>query len=643
MFITGIILLLVSVIFMANEAITYRYTISQEVSDIGKFVAENVESAILENDKKAAETVLNSLTHYSSIVSAVIFNENGNVFAHYPGKLDKGLGLLQQGKYLVRDHVHTYDTIRHQNKAIGTVYMKSDLSKLYSRLFVFGRILIVVILCVFLIALQIANRMHRIISDPILRLTDFSKRVSESKNYSIRAVKQSDDEVGELTDTINDMLSTIEETQEKLHYQAFHDSLTGLPNRPVLYDRIEKLLQYGKRNPGYRFAVIFLDLDRFKLINDSLGHVQGDELLKQFSSRLKTVIRELDTVTRLGGDEFVILMGEIEKPRNAVLVADRVQAILKEPFILDGQKVFVTASLGITYNHKSYSQAADILRDADNAMYSAKSLGKARYQIFDKQMHLNTVKTLKLETDLRTAIAENEFVLHYQPIYGIKEKKINRLEALLRWEHPKRGMIFPGDFIPLAEETGLILDIGKIVFDMVCTQIGSWKKNKVKLVETSINFSTKQFEQKGLIKYLKEKTLEKGVEPSMLGIEITENTAINDVDHCVQLINQIKDIGIHFFLDDFGTGFSSLSCLNALPVDYLKIDRSLIELLSEDKQDKAITKAIIDMSHDLGFKVVAEGVETKFQLDMLTKFGCDEVQGYLFSKAVPPDEIEKML
>ncbi|OGX38368.1 MAG: hypothetical protein A3C36_06235 [Omnitrophica WOR_2 bacterium RIFCSPHIGHO2_02_FULL_52_10] len=640
---TGVSLFLVSVIFMTNEVITYRYTIAEELSNLGKFIGENAKTAVVNGDRPAAERILKSLAHHRGVVSAVIFDRAGEVFADYPDRPQTGYGLLMEGKYLEKNQVHTYDAIFDAGQKVGTVHLQSNLKKLYDRLFVFGRILIVVVLCTFLVALQISKSVHGVISGPILHLTEISKRVSETKDYSIRAKRQTDDEVGELTDTLNDMLATIETTQKKLHHEAFHDNLTGLPNRFLLHDRIEKLIQYTKRNPEYKFAVIFLDLDRFKVINDSLGHVKGDELLRKFTQRLTQHLREVDTVARPGGDEFVILVSAIKNPKDAILVADRVQNILKEPFSLGGQTVYMTASIGIAFNKEEYRQAADFLRDADNAMYSAKSRGKARYEIFDKKMHVDTMNTLKLETDLRKAISERQFVLHYQPIYSVKDRKVTRLEALLRWQHPQRGLIYPDEFIPLAEETGLILDIGKIVFDMVCTQIRGWQQKGLKVVETAINFSTKQFEQRGLVKFFKEKTLETGITPSLLIIEITENVAIHDLDRCIQLMNEIKGIGIQFSLDDFGTGFSSLSCLNALPVDFLKIDRTLIKNLGQDRNNEAITKSIILMSHEMGFKVVAEGVETQEQLNLLQAYGCDEAQGYLLGKPMPADKIESVL
>jgi GGDEF domain-containing protein len=317
---------------MTNEVITYRYTIAEELSNLGRFIGENAKTAVVNGDRPAAEQILKSLAHHRGVVSAVIFDRSGEIFANYPDRPQTGFGLLTEGKYLDKNHVHTYDAIFDGEQKIGTVYLQSNLKKLYDRLFVFGRILVVAVLCTFLVALQISKSVHGVISGPIMHLTEISKRVTENRDYSIRAKRQTDDEVGVLTDTLNDMLATIETTQKKLRHEAFHDNLTGLPNRFLLHDRIEKLIQYAKRNPEYKFAVIFLDLDRFKVINDSLGHVKGDEMLRKFAQRLTQHLREVDTVARPGGDEFVILVSEIKNPKDAILVADRVQQILKEPF-----------------------------------------------------------------------------------------------------------------------------------------------------------------------------------------------------------------------------------------------------------------------------------------------------------------------
>lgn len=643
MTITGFSLLMISALFMTNEYISNRYTLAKELSNIGKLIGENAKTAVATGDRRAAKEILTSLKYHPSVVTAFIYTNEGEVFTNYPKKPIKGLGFLPEGQYLEENLIHTYDTIFYKGKRVGTVYLQSNLQKLYDRLFIFARILVVAVLCTFLFALQISNSLHRIISDPILYLTKVAKRVSNNKDYSIRAKRQSDDEVGDLTNTFNEMLSTIEKAQKKLFYEAYHDSLTGLPNRVLLHDRINQVIRYSKRKPNYQFAIIFIDLDRFKLVNDGLGHTNGDEMLKQFSKRLTGELRDADTVARLGGDEFVILLNQVNQPSDTILVADRIQKITKSPFILDGQTVTITTSMGIAYNKGEYSRASEILRDADNAMYSAKSQGKARYQIFDKQMHIDVMNTLKIEANLRKAIIEKEFILYYQPIYSIKDKKLTRLEALIRWQHPRRGLIFPDEFIPLAEETGLIVDIGKIVFNMVCDQICLWQEKGIQIVETSINFSTKQFDQVGLVKFLKEKINETSVNPVTLGIEITENFAINDLEKGIRLINEIKDIGIRFSLDDFGTGYSSLSFLNTIPVDYLKIDKTLIDNINKDKKNEAIIKAIITMSHDLDFTVIAEGVEKKSQLNILRKYGCDEVQGYLFSRPKPVEEIEKIL
>ncbi len=638
---TVISLLFVSTIFLINELITYRYTLATELSRLGKLVGMNAKTAIIANDKKAAREMLSLLSHEPNIVLSRIYTEDGTIFASFPDDYDRSLGFLAEGLYLERNHIHSYEGIYNKGVKIGVIHLEGNLIKLYDRLFLFGKILLVLMLCTFLVALQVSTRLQRVITDPIHQLIKVSKLVIKNKDYSFRAKRESEDEVGDLVDTFNEMLDTIDKAQKKLTHRTLHDDLTGLPNRILLNDRIDRLIQYSRRNPDYQFAVLFLDFDRFKVVNDSLGHLKGDELLKQISDRLTHLLRDVDTVARIGGDEYVVLLNHIKHTQDTIRVAERIQNALKSYFILDNQKVYVTTSIGIAINKKEYSRAVEILRDADNAMYRAKSLGKANYQIFDENMHLQSMNVLKLEMDLRSAVDKNEFAAYYQPIFSLKDQKVVRLEALMRWEHPRRGLIFPGGFIPLAEETGLILPIGKILINTVFHQFSTWQKKGVELVDVAINVSVRQFEQEGFVKYIKEKISETGINPEKLTIEITESVAMNNLAHSIELLNELKNMGIKISIDDFGTGFSSLSCLRSFPVDHVKIDHSFIRSIGTSKEDEAVVRAIITMSHDLRFTVVAEGVETKSQLDVLNQCGCDEVQGFLISKVLPTQEIEK--
>jgi diguanylate cyclase (GGDEF)-like protein len=480
------------------------------------------------------------------------------------------------------------------------------------------------------------------ITIPIKRLVKTTKRVAAG-DLTTKAEVMSDDEIGQLTRSFNEMMESLRKSEERLQYEAFHDVLTALPNRALLLDRLERLIERNRRHPEHQFAVLFVDLDRFKNVNDSLGHTKGDELLVAISHRLQICLRTMDTVARLGGDEFIILMDEIRDVNDATDLAERILKELEPLFSIDGQEIYVSASIGVVISDQSYNHPADYLRDTDIAMYRAKALGKARYQVFDTTMHKNAIASLQMETELRSAIEKEEFTLYYQPIISLKTKQIVRLEALVRWNNPRRGFVAPADFIPLAEEAGLISGIGHWVLATVCQQIKVWKEEGRKIVPVAVNFSAKQFEQKDLLPMIKDVLTKTGVDGSMLAVEITESIAMRDVSLSIQLLNEFRGLGIKISIDDFGIGYSSLNSLKLFPIDELKIDRSFIHDIIENPDKAAIAKAIIVMAHSLGYTVTGEGIETKEQLDFLVKHGCDEGQGFFFSPATPADNIKEKL
>ena len=480
------------------------------------------------------------------------------------------------------------------------------------------------------------------ITIPIKRLFETTKRVSDG-DLTTKAEVMSEDEIGHLSRSFNEMMDSLKKSEERLQYEAFHDVLTALPNRSLLLDRLERLIERNRRHHEHRFAVLFVDLDRFKNVNDSLGHTKGDELLVAISHRLQACLRTMDTVARLGGDEFIILMDEIQDISDATELAERILEELSPLFSIDGQEIYISASIGIALSNPTYTQPADYLRDTDTAMYRAKALGKARYQVFDTTMHTHAIASLQLENDLRSAIEKNELTIYYQPIVSLTTRKIVRFEALLRWNHPRRGFVPPADFIPLAEETGLISIIGNWVVASVCQQIKTWRDAGRQVVPVAVNFSAKQFEQKDLVPVFKSILKDSGVEGKMLAVEITESIAMRDVSLSIALLNEFRDLGIKISIDDFGIGYSSLNSLKLFPIDELKIDRSFIHDIIENPDKAAIAKAIIVMAHSLGYTVTGEGIETKDQLDFLIRNGCDEGQGFYFSPAIPPEETKERL
>jgi diguanylate cyclase (GGDEF)-like protein/PAS domain S-box-containing protein len=432
------------------------------------------------------------------------------------------------------------------------------------------------------------------------------------------------------------------------------DPLTGLPNRLLFIDRVGRLIKHTKRRKDHLFAVLFLDLDGFKMINDSMGHLIGDQLLLGVANRLEKCLRSTDTVARLGetftvarlgGDEFTVLLDDIKDPSDAKRAADRMMKALVPPFILGGKEVFTSVSIGIALSNSAYEQPEDILRDADTAMYRAKSLGKARFEVFDADMRASVMARLQLETDLRRALERGEFRNFYQPIVALVSGEIAGFEALLRWQHPTRGLLGPIEFIPVAEETGLIRELGWWNLREACRQISEWRAGSIanRPLTISVNLSAKQFLQPNLVEDIRKLLSELALPPEALKLEITESTVMADPSGAVEMLQQIKSLGIRLAIDDFGTGYSSLSYLHRFPLDTLKIDRSFISGMGDDGEGMEIARTILPMANNLRLDVVAEGVETLQQVAMLKKLQCKYGQGYYFSRPLSAEGTTALL
>jgi diguanylate cyclase (GGDEF)-like protein/PAS domain S-box-containing protein len=432
------------------------------------------------------------------------------------------------------------------------------------------------------------------------------------------------------------------------------DPLTGLPNRLLFIDRVGRLIKHKKRRKDHLFAVLFMDLDGFKMINDSMGHLVGDQLLLGVASRLEKCLRSTDTVARLGetftvarlgGDEFTVLLDDIKDPNDAKRAADRMMKALASPFILGGKEVFTSVSIGIALSNSAYEQPEEILRDADTAMYRAKSLGKARYEVFDADMRASVMARLQLETDLRRALERGEFRNFYQPIVALVSGEIAGFEALLRWQHPTRGLLGPIEFIPVAEETGLIRELGWWNLREACRQISEWRAGLIahRHLTISVNLSAKQFLQPNLVGDIKELLRELALSPEALKLEITESTVMADPSAAVEMLQQIKSLGIRLAIDDFGTGYSSLSYLHRFPLDTLKIDRSFISGMGDDGEGMEIARTILPMANNLRLDVVAEGVETVQQVALLKKLECKYGQGFYFSRPLSAEGTKALL
>ncbi|HEK1008617.1 TPA: EAL domain-containing protein [Pseudomonas putida] len=432
-------------------------------------------------------------------------------------------------------------------------------------------------------------------------------------------------------------------SEQRIHRLAYYDALTHLPNRTLFQDRLHTALQQAERQKSW-VVLMFLDLDRFKPINDSLGHAAGDRMLKDMALRLLACVDDDDTVARMGGDEFTLLLqsrATREMALNrAIHVAENILASLVRPFVLEGREFFVTASIGIALSPQDGSELSQLMKNADTAMYHAKERGKNNFQFYQAEMNASALERLELESDLRHALEQNEFILYYQPQFSGDGKRLTGAEALLRWRHPTRGLVPPGDFIPVIEELGLVVDVGDWVLREACRQLKAWHKAKVRVPKVSVNISARQFSDGQLGNRIATILEETGLPPACLELELTESILMRDVNEAMQILDGLKVLGLSIAVDDFGTGYSSLNYLKQFPIDVLKIDRTFVDGLPEGEQDAQIARAIIAMAHSLNLAVIAEGVETHEQLEFLREHGCDEVQGYLFGRPMPANQFE---
>ncbi len=594
--------------------------------------------------------------------SVAIFNAEGKTFAQH----ENGAGYIQSTDYQSdgeviwdNDWLHIHQPIKDSlDDQLGSVYLRLSTAPLKEKLRSFVLTLIGLLVAMVAIAYLLARAMQKYISQPLLNLEQISHQVSHSQNYALRVPVVSQDEIGKLSRTFNDMLETIERRQRErdaaeealqlnkrrleravkdLQYLANYDSLTQLPNRALCMDRIRYALKRAARTRTYA-AVLFLDLDHFKDVNDSLGHAVGDELLKAASARLKSILREEDTLARLGGDEFVIILNEVEDTEDIITVVEKIVENFNLHFNLSSYVVNSTVSVGVCVYPNDGSDVDQLMKAADAAMYKAKEVGRNTYAFFESEMNEIALRRHRIANDLRSAIERGELSLVFQPQVDLSLGKIIGAEALLRWSHSELGFISPGEFVPIAESTGLIKSIGMWVIEAACAEAEKWRKEFDDELKVAVNLSALQFRQSDLPESIALILKKYNLPPHALELEITESMLMRDVEQAIKTLQRMKRMGLQIAIDDFGTGYSSLSYLRRFPLDSLKIDRTFIDEVSIDPDDTAITLAIISMAKSLRLKVVAEGVETTQQWDFLAQHDCDEIQGYLVSKGLPSDD-----
>jgi diguanylate cyclase (GGDEF)-like protein len=448
--------------------------------------------------------------------------------------------------------------------------------------------------------------------------------------------------VEDLEHIISARTKGLEVANHQLQHLATHDVLTGLPNRVILHDRLEQAIAHAAREQ-HEFAVLLLDLDRFKMVNDSLGHRAGDELLKEVAQRLKGVMRSMDTLVRLGGDEFVIVMASIQTRDQVPAIATRVIEVMKPAICLEGVDVRTSASIGIAFYPSDGVTVEMLLAHADAAMYSAKQSGHATYQCFATSTSTSTRDRIKLESELHAALAAGQFELHYQPKVDTASGRVHSAEALIRWRHPERGLLLPGEFIPIAEECGLLDSIGKWVLGEACRQAKLWQLHTDRPLRVAVNLSPSQFRLGGLLDMVRNALTAAQLEPRFLEVELTETAVMSNAEESIYILESLSRLGVLVSVDDFGTGYSSMSYLRRFPIDKLKIDRTFVKEMTSRPEDASIVRAMISLAHSLNLKVVAEGVETEDQLALLQQMGCDQYQGFHFSAALPAKEFERLM
>ncbi len=652
------ILLLIMAILINTE----RGKLLDQIRVQSMMNAESLGATLLFNDPDSANGLLATLKNLPYVYKAELFNDGGKPFAIY--SRDKQLtgnraDLTQRFTELTSDEAIDYGwlilkykrIVKVRDGEVGFLYLEAHLGFLYRQMLLFMGLVIAVTLLAAAIGLLMLNRLQKSITAPLLGLTGLMGDISRGNDYSRRFELDTRDEIGELAEGFNEMLQQIEKRDEVLDMElqekkksevrldrlAHYDMVTQLPNRYFFSHRLAtETTEY--RVYGNEFGLMFIDLDNFKIVNDTLGHHVGDELLRQVSERFKSVVRSGDTVARLGGDEFGVILANLARPEDAALVAAKVIEKLAAPMQLEGHEIVVGASIGISLFPRDTDNTDELMQNADAAMYHAKDKGKNNYQFFSEALRGLAHHRMVMESQLRHALQASELYLHYQPQFDVVSRRIVGVEALLRWQHKELGRINPAEFIPVAEESGLIVPIGEWVFRTACGQSRAWHEAGLDL-SVAVNLSGRQFREENLVERFKSILDESGVNPSWMELELTEGSLMDSSETITKKLGALTALGLKLSIDDFGTGYSSMSYLKRFPISKLKIDRSFVTDISSDSEDQAIAKAIIALGISMEMRVIAEGIENEEQLSELLESGCHQGQGYLVSPAVSPSEI----
>ncbi len=652
--ISVVVLLVTTSAFVVYEIVSFKQNIKQELVALAGVLSYNTRAAIMFDNQKDVREVLSGLQANPRVLAVQIYREDGTLFCKYvaPGAKPSGASkgrAIEAPLYFSLASIVISRPIMMNEYPVGTIRIEADMQQLQKQFGFFLTIVLTVLTISLIVAVVLSHRLQHFITKPILGLVKAMQRVSREKNYSIRSEKTSQDEIGDLVDNFNEMLAeiesrdvTLQQRQEHLRELANFDNLTHLPNRALYCDRLQQAIHQSGRIQS-KIAILFIDLDHFKDINDTLGHRIGDLLLISAAQRLKSTIRVSDTVGRLGGDEFTIMLPDIKNAQSPMVVSSKILKCLAAPFQIEEHEIHISGSIGIAIFPDDGQTVEELLKNADTAMYEAKKNGKNTFQLYAEEMTSKTQSRIAMMGDLHHVIDRHELVLFYQPKIAIPNFHLTGFEALLRWNHHHLGIISPDLFIPLAEETGLIVAIGEWVMRDVCRQLKDWQAKGYPAAPIAVNVSPIQLRHNQFVETLRAILDETQVAPSLIEIELTESAIMQNVETTASILKEIKAMGIRVSVDDFGTGYSSLSQLKRFPIDTLKIDKSFVLNINRNKEDEAIVTAIISMARSLGMDVVAEGVETPEQMQILALKGCHQMQGYLFSKPLPSKSIESFM
>lgn len=634
--------------------ISSKNNLVHELKSQAHIMGENLAASIAFNDTESAQALLRSLHWTPYIKQVVVLDNTGKIFTSYPQQTI--LNIKSDGVWGSLSSVQIQQKIRVSNQMIGEIYINASLNHIYAQLGKFVLFALITLLFAAALGMLMLRRLQTYITKPIVGLTNSMRVISSTDNYALRFNLDSKDELGELANGFNIMLSRIQshqteldteltrrkQAEDRLHQLAFYDDVTRLPNRHYFKERLESAIASARRNKT-SCCVMVIDLDDFKIVNDTLGHHVGDDLLLAIALHLSHSLRTSDMLCRIGGDEFALILENIQSVDQVKQVSEKVIDIMSLPFVLGEKKVFISASIGASLFPEDTTDIPTLLRNADAAMYSAKNNGKNHCQMYAHEMEAKNIKRFSQENALRLALEQNELFLVYQPQIDLGSNKTVGFEALLRWDNPNLGSVNLADFIPIAEETGLIIPIGEFVLSTACLQAQKWRERFGADIAISVNLSGRQLLRPNIVERIMDIVKSTGLPYHLLDIELTESILMDRSKETLNKLEKLSNLGITISVDDFGTGYSSMSYLKRYPIDTLKIDQSFISDLPDDANDAAITLAIIAMGKSLGMTIIAEGVETEAQLAFLKMHECNRVQGYLLGHPMSAEKAEQFI